>query len=157
MINEQLLLEELEEFIEYDPFDSYKEDPKIDIGWELLEDIIVRQPKLEDEIIVRLEKLKKEHEETSEIWLADGEFQMVHTYSDMADGVDEAIRIVKEVCDIKPKCDEEALERIKGGYVYETTEEMLKYIVAVSEYFKEECKAIKDKYRKSKGEQYETI
>lgn len=152
MINEQLLLEELEEFIEYDSYDSYKEDPKIDIGWELLEDIITRQPKLEDEIINELEALKKCYEDSSEEWYASNEFQMGHTYSDKAEGIKEAIEVVKGVCGIKPKYDEEAFQRIKGGYVYETTEEMLKDIVAVSEYFKEECKAIKEKYCKGKGE-----
>jgi hypothetical protein len=115
-------------------------------------DIIEEQPKLEDEIINELEALKKYYEDTSEEWIADGEFQMVHAYSDRADGVNEAIKIVKKVCGIKTEYDEEALERIKGGYVYETTEEMLKDIVAVSEQFKEECKAIRKQYRKIQGE-----
>ena len=145
MINEKKLLEEMdsryEEKVGIVP-DNLAE------GFLQMEKLIKEQPKLEDKIIERLEKLKKEHKETSEIWLADGEFQMAHAHSDMAYGIDEAISIVKEVCEIKTKYDEEAVERLKGGYVYETIEEMLKDIAAVSEYFKEECKEIKEKYRK---------
>lgn len=148
MINEKRLIEEIKDvevawYIDgnYETYDSTT-----------IMDIIEEQPKLEDEIVEKLEVLKKYYENTSEEWYADCEFQMGHAYSDKAGAIEEAIEVVKEVCGIKPKCDEEALERISGGYVYETTEEMLKDIVAVSEYFKEECKEIKEKYCKIEGE-----
>lgn len=44
LIDEQELLETLEEFIEYDPFDVYKEEPILNISFEQMEDIIAQIP-----------------------------------------------------------------------------------------------------------------
>ena len=47
LISREALLEKLEEYIEYDTFDSYKEEPLISLGFEQLEDIICSQPTVE--------------------------------------------------------------------------------------------------------------
>ncbi len=47
MIDECLLLEDLEEFIEYDNFDIYQEEPKIYMTFQELEDVIANQPKVD--------------------------------------------------------------------------------------------------------------
>ena len=44
MIDAEWLLEKLEDFIEYDTFDHYKEEPMINMSFEQLEDIISSQP-----------------------------------------------------------------------------------------------------------------
>lgn len=47
MIDEEVLLEKLEEFIEYDTFDYAQEEPKIVMTFEELEKVISNLPRLE--------------------------------------------------------------------------------------------------------------
>ena len=47
LVNREELLEKLEEYIEYDTFDQYKEEPLINLSFEQLEDIICSQPTVE--------------------------------------------------------------------------------------------------------------
>ena len=47
LIRREALIEKLEEYIEYDTFDLYKEEPLISLGFEQLEDIICSQPTVE--------------------------------------------------------------------------------------------------------------
>ena len=44
LIDAEELLEVLEEYIEYGPFDIYKEDPLLNISFEQMEDIIEQIP-----------------------------------------------------------------------------------------------------------------
>lgn len=44
LVDMNALLEELEDYIEYDTFDQYKEEPLINMSFETLEDIITSQP-----------------------------------------------------------------------------------------------------------------
>lgn len=44
LIDAEELLEVLEEYIEYDPFDIYKEEPLLNISFEQMEDIIAEMP-----------------------------------------------------------------------------------------------------------------
>lgn len=47
LISRETLIKELEEYIEYDAFDLYKEEPLISLGFEQLEDIICSQQTFE--------------------------------------------------------------------------------------------------------------
>lgn len=44
LVDMNALLEELEDYIEYDTFDHYKEEPLINMSFETLEDVITSQP-----------------------------------------------------------------------------------------------------------------
>ena len=44
LIDMNALLEELEDYIEYDTFDQYQEEPLINMSFETLEDVITSQP-----------------------------------------------------------------------------------------------------------------
>ena len=44
LVDMNALLEELEDYIEYDTFDQYKEEPLINMSFETLEDVITSQP-----------------------------------------------------------------------------------------------------------------
>lgn len=73
MIDEEVLLEKLEELIEYDTFDYAQEEPKIVMSFEELEKIIVNQPKV-GEWIPCSERLP-EDEETKIVTLSDGKVE----------------------------------------------------------------------------------
>lgn len=72
LISRSALLEKLEELIEYDTFDIYKEEPLINISWETLEDIISNQPiaydvdrvveELDKEKVFMIDEYTEEHE-----------------------------------------------------------------------------------------------
>ena len=44
LVDMNSLLEELEDYIEYDTFDQYQEEPLINMSFETLEDVITSQP-----------------------------------------------------------------------------------------------------------------
>ena len=58
LIDADVLLEAMEEYIEYDTFDNYKEEPIINISFETLEEIVEEQPTVYDveKVVAELEE-----------------------------------------------------------------------------------------------------